>query len=54
MRRGGRGLSLLGPSVQGIAIEVMGEYDRLTGDLVVFHAQKASEGIVRRYMGGRH
>lgn len=52
-RRGGRGLSLVGPSVQGITIEVIGEYDRLTGDLMVFHAQKASEGIVRRYMGSR-
>lgn len=53
-RRGRRGLSLLGSSTRGITIEVIGEYDHVTGDLVVFHAQKASEGIVRRYMGGRH
>ena len=52
-RRGGRGVSALGLSAQGITIEVIGEYDPLTGDLVVFHAQKASEGKIRRYMSGR-
>ena len=52
-RRGGRGVSVLGLSAQGVTIEVIGEYDPLTGDLVVFHAQKASEGKIRRYMSGR-
>ena len=51
--RGGHGVSVLGLSVQGITIEVIGEYDPLTGDLVVFHAQNASEGKIRRYLGGR-
>ena len=51
--RGGRGVSVLGLSVQGITIEVIGEDDPLTGDFVVFHAQKASEGKIRRYLGGR-
>ena len=31
-------------------IEVMYERDHATGDSVVFHAQKATPGTVRRYM----
>lgn len=52
-RRGGRGVSALGLSAQGITIEVIGEYGPLTDDLVVLHVPKASEGKVRRYMSGR-
>lgn len=54
MRGEGRGVAVLGLSVRGVTIEVLGEYDPLTSDLVVFHAQKASEGKTRRYLGGRH
>ena len=38
-RGGNPGLSVEGPSVSGL-IHVLGEYDPITGELVVYHAQK--------------
>ena len=40
-RRGNPGLSVRGLSASlGLPIEVLGEYDPVTGDLVVYHAQR--------------
>jgi len=46
-RRGNPGLSVEGPSVFGL-IHVLGEYDPVTGDLVVYHAKSSPKGQ-RRY-----
>ena len=48
-RRGNPGLSVQGPSAVGFLIDVLGEYDPVTGDLVVYHAQSSPKGRRRRY-----
>ena len=39
-RRGNPGLSVEGLSASGLPIQVLGEYDPVTGDLVVYHAHR--------------
>ena len=40
-RRGNPGLSVKGLSASGLPIHVLGEYDPVDGDLLVYHAQRS-------------